>query len=98
METTDILIKPVVSEKSMNYAGIGKYTFVVVDWANKYQIKKAVEEQFKVDVVKVTTITIKGRTRKVGKRRLKAKLSDLKKAVVTLAEGQKIDIFEIKEG
>jgi len=98
MEITDVLRRPVVSEKSMNDAGGGKYTFIVAKWANKYQIKKAVENQFGVKVTGVKTTIIKGKSKRSGKKRLKVRVGDIKKAKVSLVKGQKIDIFETREG
>ncbi|AEG43446.1 50S ribosomal protein L23 [Isoptericola variabilis] len=86
----DILIAPVVSEKSYNLLDEGKYTFVVDPRANKTEIKIAVEQVFGVKVASVNTINRKGKTRRtrygLGKRK------DTKRAVVTLREGT-IDIF-----
>lgn len=79
----------------MRLAAENKYTFLVGKGANKKLIKKAVEEFFKVNVLKVRTIKIKGKKIKVGRlRRKEKKLPDIKKAIVQLKEGQKIDIFE----
>jgi large subunit ribosomal protein L23 len=87
----DILIKPVVSEKSYGLLDEGKYTFVVAPDANKTQIRLAVEEVFRVRVTNVNTINRPGKRRRTrfgwGKR------PDTKRAIVTLAEGDRIDIF-----
>lgn len=86
----DILIAPVVSEKSYGLLDEGKYTFIVDPRANKTEIKIAVEQVFSVKVDSVNTINRKGKTRRtragLGKRK------DTKRAVVTLREGT-IDIF-----
>ena len=86
----DILIAPVVSEKSYGLLDEGKYTFVVDPRANKTEIKIAVEEIFGVKVESVNTMNRKGKARRtrfgVGKRK------DTKRAIVTLKEGS-IDIF-----
>jgi large subunit ribosomal protein L23 len=86
----DILIAPVVSEKSYNLLDEGKYTFVVDPSANKTEIKIAVEKVFGVKVASVNTINRKGKARRtrygLGKRK------DTKRAIVTLREGS-IDIF-----
>lgn len=84
-----------ITEQSMKDAGVGKFTFVVDKAANKYDIKRAVESLFNVNVTKVYTNTVKGsrvRMTKLGRQK-----SDLtyKKARVTLKEGQKIDVFEV---
>jgi len=87
----DILLRPVVSEKSYGLLDEGKYTFVVAPGANKTQIKQAVEEVFRVKVTGVNTLNRQGKRRRTrfgwGKR------VDVKRAIVTLAEGDRIDIF-----
>ena len=87
----DILLRPVVSEKSYGLLDEGKYTFVVDPGANKTQIKQAVEEVFRVKVTGVNTLNRQGKRRRTrfgwGKR------VDTKRAIVTLAEGDRIDIF-----
>ena len=86
----DILLRPVVSEKSYGLLDEGKYTFLVDPRANKTEIKIAVESVFGVKVASVNTINRKGKTRRTkfgpGKRK------DTKRAIVTLREGS-IDIF-----
>jgi large subunit ribosomal protein L23 len=81
----------VVSEKSYGLLDEGKYTFVVAPDANKTQIKQAVEEVFRVKVTGVNTLNRQGKRRRTrfgwGKR------VDTKRAIVTLAEGDRIDIF-----
>ena len=87
----DILLRPVVSEKSYGLLDEGKYTFIVAPAANKTQIKMAVEEVFRVKVTGVNTLNRQGKRRRTrfgwGKR------VDTKRAIVTLAEGDRIDIF-----
>ena len=86
----DILIAPVVSEKSYGLLDEGKYTFIVDPRSNKTEIKIAVEEIFKVKVASVNTLNRPGKTRRtrfgMGKRK------DTKRAIVTLKEGS-IDVF-----
>ncbi|MFH1832665.1 MAG: 50S ribosomal protein L23 [Candidatus Levyibacteriota bacterium] len=94
MDAGQIIIKPIITEKSMNDVGKGKFTFLVAKDSNKKEIKKAVEEKFKVKVIGVSTIIIKGRSARVGIRRKEVKKADFKKAVVELLKGQKIDLFE----
>ena len=86
----DIIRRPIVTERSMDQVADRKYTFEVARGANKIQIKKAVEEIFKVEVEKVTTMNYIGKPkRQSGKR------ADWKKAVVKLKEGSKtIELFE----
>ena len=86
----DILIAPVVSEKSYGLLDEGKYTFVVDPRANKTEIKIAVEQVFSVKVDSVNTINRKGKTRRT--RSGTGKRKDTKRAIVTLREGT-IDIF-----
>ena len=87
----DILLAPVVSEKSYGLLDEGKYTFVVDPRANKTQIKQAVQAVFSVKVTGVNTINRQGKRKRTktgfGKR------ADSKRAIVTLAEGDRIDIF-----
>ena len=87
----DILIKPVVSEKSYGLLDDNKYTFLVSPDANKTQIKIAVQEVFGVRVTAVNTMNREGKRKRTrtgfGKR------ADTKRAIVTLAEGDTIDIF-----
>jgi large subunit ribosomal protein L23 len=87
----DILVRPVVSEKSYGLLDEGKYTFIVDPEANKVQIRQAVEEVFRVKVTGVNTINRPGKRRRT--RRGWGKRPDTKRAIVTLAEGDRIDIF-----
>ena len=87
----DVLLAPVVSEKSYSLLDENKYTFLVDKGANKTQIKIAIEKVFGVKVTAVNTINRLGK-----KRRTRAgwgKRPDTKRAIVTVAEGQHIDIF-----
>jgi large subunit ribosomal protein L23 len=93
----NILIKPVITERSMTLAAVDKYTFIVNNTANKNAIRQAVESAFKVDVTNVLTTHIKGKTKRVGKRRAEKAISSIKKAVVFLKPGQKISLFELSE-
>ncbi|MEU5883596.1 50S ribosomal protein L23 [Spirillospora sp. NPDC047279] len=87
----DIIIAPVVSEKSYGLLDENKYTFLVRLDSNKTQIKQAVEEVFNVKVTSVNTINRQGKRKRTrfgyGKRK------DTKRAIVSLAEGERIDIF-----
>lgn len=86
----EVLLAPVVSEKSYGLIDEGKYTFVVAPDANKTEIKIAIEKIFDVKVASVNTLNRKGKTRRtkfgIGKRK------DTKRAIVTLSEGE-IDVF-----
>ncbi|MEQ8176156.1 MAG: 50S ribosomal protein L23 [Syntrophomonadaceae bacterium] len=88
----DIILKPIVTEKSMNLLADNKYTFLVDKKANKTEIKSAIESIFKVKVENVNTMIIKGKPKRMG--RFEGKRPDRKKAVVTLKAGQKIRIFD----
>jgi large subunit ribosomal protein L23 len=89
------ILGPIISEKSMNEATKGKFTFKVAGQATKNDIRKEVEEKFKVNVIRIATIKIKGRSLRAGARRTEITLTPFKKAVVTLKAGQKIAIFDI---
>ncbi|PZN08800.1 MAG: 50S ribosomal protein L23 [Bacillota bacterium] len=91
MNPHDIILRPVITEKSMQHLAENKYTFLVHPDANKLQIKKAVEEIFKVRVKKVNTVRVRGKLRRVG--RFVGRQPDAKKAIVTLAEGHRIKEF-----
>ena len=93
MKEYDIVIKPILTEKS--YADIAnkKYTFMCAKDANKVEIKQAVEAIFNVKVVDVNTIRVLPKRRRVGK--YEGYRSAYKKAICTLAEGQKINEFDI---
>ena len=92
MFNEDIIIKPVVTEKSIGLMEHNKYVFKVALSANKIEIKKAIEEIFNVKVVDVNTVRVKGKEKRMG--RSVGKTSDYKKAIVQLAEGDSIEIFE----
>ena len=87
----DIILRPVITEKSMQQLAENKYTFLVHPKANKTMIKKAVEQIFKVRVRKVNTVRVRGKLRRVG--RYAGYQPDAKKAIVTLAEGHRIKEF-----
>ena len=95
----DIIRRPVISEKSIDQSGRGKYTFEVHADANKIQIKAAIEELYakeNVTVVGVNVLTTKAKEKRRGTRRgrVVGHTTPWRKAVVTLAPGQKIEFFE----
>jgi large subunit ribosomal protein L23 len=96
MDLTQIIKKPVITEKTIKAMQDGCYVFVVDKRANKHQIKEAVEKIFEVKVEGVRTIKIKGKKRRVGRLRGEVSLPSFKKAVVKLKKGQKIDLLEMK--
>ena len=88
----DIIIRPIITEKSSALMELNKYTFEVHKDANKIQIRKAVEEIFKVKVLSVNTLNVKGKPKRMGA--FRGKTRSWKKAVVALPEGQRIEFFE----
>jgi len=90
----DIILRPVISEESMDGIAMKKYTFAVAKGANKIEIGKAVEELFKVEVAKVNTVSMRGKPRRYG--RYEGYTSDWKKAIVTLTEDS--DTIEFFDG
>ena len=89
----DIIVKPIITEKSMSGLQENKYTFKVAKSANKIEIAKAVEELFGVQVASVNTMNCRGRSKRVGMNR--GTTASWKKAIVTLAEGSKtIEFFD----
>lgn len=89
----DVIIKPIITERSMEGLQVGKYTFKVLKAANKIEIAHAVEELFSVKVAKVNTLNVKGRAKRVGAH--VGYKPDWKKAIVTLVEGSKtIEFFD----
>ena len=90
----DIILRPIISEQSTEHVDLKKYVFEVAPGANKIEIKKAVEEIFGVEVVKVTTMHIKGKTKRMGRYPAGSR-KDWKKAVVKLSDSSKtIEFFE----
>lgn len=89
----DIILKPIITERSMDGLQAGKYTFKVATDANKVEIADAVEKLFGVKVAKVNTMNCTGRAKRVGK--YLGKKSDWKKAIITLKEDSKsIEFFD----
>lgn len=88
-----IILKPVVSEKSYGLIDQNVYTFVVSPKATKVEIRNAVEEIFSVEVVKVNTLNRKGKRKRNRKAATFGRRSDTKRAVVTLAPGGRIELF-----
>ena len=86
--TKTILIQPIISEKSVREKENNKYSFKVYLNANKSEIKKAIEDKFKIKVERVNTINMPGKIRKMGKHI--GKTSQWKKAIITVKEGQSI--------
>jgi large subunit ribosomal protein L23 len=96
LQAAEIIMRPVISEKSMDETQRGKYTFRVHNDANKLMVKQAIEELFKVNVETVNVSMTKAKEKSRNRRRGRQEgwTSPWKKAVVTLASGQKIEFFE----
>lgn len=94
MNTHNLIISPIISEKSMREAGAGKYTFAVAKHADKLSIKQAIHNAFNVTVIGVATSYVKGKTKRTGKQRRKIKVGEWKRAIVTVKKGEKIGLFE----
>jgi len=99
LEASQIVLRPVISEKSMDETQRGKYTFAVHEKANKIQIKSAIEELYKsekVTVVAVNVLTTQPKEKRRGTKRgrIVGHTTPWRKAIVTLAPGQKIEFFE----
>ena len=93
MDTYQVIIEPVISEKSYNLVEMeGQYTFRVDRRANKHQIKSAIEEAFDVSVERVNTVNVKRKPKRQGL--TVGSTPQWKKAVVTLAPGDEIELFE----
>jgi large subunit ribosomal protein L23 len=94
MDARDIIIAPLITEKSMVGTSVQQYSFEVNAAATKTQIKMAIAEIFKVRVLKINTVNVLGKTKNFARRgvRTSGKQSDWKKATVTLAPGQKIEL------
>lgn len=90
----NIIIKPIVTEKTMSGSSANKFTFLVASFATKTDIKKAIKDAFNVHVVSVSTSTIKGKRKRIGTRRIEIKETATKKAIVMLKKGDKISLFE----
>jgi large subunit ribosomal protein L23 len=94
MNIAHLIKKPVITEKSLEAVKLNHYTFEVDVRANKHQIKQAIEDHFKVDVIAVSTTINRGVIKRTGRRRLPRIQSDIKKAIVEIKPGQKIKVFE----
>lgn len=88
----DVLIRPLITEKTTAMMQENKYTFIVPLQATKIEVRQAVEQIFKVKVLDVNTIRVMGKVKRMG--RTAGKRPDYKKAIVKLAEGQQIEFFE----
>jgi len=94
MDPSQIIIRPVVSEKSYVLSEANRYTFRVHPDAHKTQIRQAVEELFDVHVVEVRTMSVKSKPKRRGARAISGRTRTWKKAIVQLQPGQTIPIFQ----
>ena len=94
MKGTLVLLRPVITERSMTETAKGRYTFAVDTDATKQEIAAAVAEAFKVDVVAVNTMPVRGKARRLGRKI--GRKPDWKKAIVTIGEGQKIERYFVE--
>ena len=92
MNAHDVLLRPVLSEKAVNVIAAGKYSFFVHPHANRTQVKDAVERVFNVEVVKINMQNVRSKEKRLG--RFVGRTARRKKAIVTLAEGQRIQQLE----
>ena len=88
----DIIIRPIVTEKTSDMMKDNKYTFQVAKGSTKTEIRQAIEAIFNVKVVNVNTVRVEGKKKRMG--RFEGKRSDYKKAIVKLASGNTIPLFE----
>jgi len=92
MYSYEVLRRPIVTEKSTGAMAQRKYGFEIIDTASKKQVKEAVQKAFSVSVIKVNVITVHGKTRRRGSYITTS--PTWRKAIVTLKEGDKIELFE----
>ncbi|MDD5339014.1 MAG: 50S ribosomal protein L23 [Dehalococcoidales bacterium] len=92
MHLYEVLRRPLVTEKNTVLQALNKYVFEVADEANKAMVQQAVEKAFKVKVTKVNIVTVRGKAKRVGRRMTYE--NPWKKAIITLAQGDKIEYFE----
>lgn len=96
MQHTQFL-RPVITEKSMDLATHKWYTFKVDLSLSKQDIARVIEEQFKVHVLGVRTITVHGKPKRTGKKRVETQITNWKKALVKVGDKDKIDLFSVEE-
>ncbi|MGD9605752.1 MAG: 50S ribosomal protein L23 [Bacilli bacterium] len=89
----EVIKRPLITEKSTKLVEQGKYTFEVMQGVNKIEVANAIEQAFKVNVVKVNIISVRKKERKVGK--YTGLRPAVRKAIVTLQKGQTLDVFEV---
>jgi len=92
MTVHEVIVRPIVTEKNTMLNEVGKYCFEVAPHSNKIEIKRAVEEIFKVHVTTVNVLKVPGKMRRMG--RTSGMTRSWKKAIVTLAAGERIELFQ----
>ncbi len=97
MNTINILVQPVISEKAVGLAALNQYSFVVDARASKNEIKKAVERFYRVEVINVSTAQYRSAPQRQTKKRVENPGAMHKKAYVTLKAGQSLDLLEVEE-
>lgn len=90
----EIILHPVITERSTDNARIGRYTFAVARDANKIEIKQAVEAIYRVNVLKVNVMNVRGKRRRIGRMPV-GETASWRKAIVTVQPGQRIEAFEV---
>jgi large subunit ribosomal protein L23 len=93
----EIIIKPVLTEKSLALAGKGIYTFKVAKLTDKAQIVKAMLDIYHVHATDVHTVSMTGKTHRVGKKMTKIQKMNWKKAMITVKKGETVDAFQVTE-
>jgi large subunit ribosomal protein L23 len=97
MKLSDVLKRPIITEKAAGQTAEQKYVFEVDRRSTKEEIKKAVEKFFKVKPLKIRTIMARGKKHRALRTRKESQKADWKKAIVLLKEGDKIDLFETEK-
>lgn len=97
MELTEVIKKPVITEKSTRSTAQNQYTFEVARGATKRDIASAVEELFGVEVWRVKVMNRRGKRKRAGKKRLDVVVSSIRRAIVTVEPGKRIELFEVGE-
>lgn len=97
MKLSDVLKRPVITEKATVQTAEQKFVFEVDRRSTKEEIKKAVEKFFKVNVLRVRTMMVKGKKHRAMRTRKETQSASWKKAIVLLKEGDKIDLFETEK-
>lgn len=98
MDLSQVIIKQIITEKATAQGAENKYCFKVSPKANRAQVKQAVEQVFGVKVLRANLVTVRGKTRRVGRSKKEFKQANWKKAIVQLKEGEKLEEKKDKNG